>query len=194
MGSVLPPIERPRGLLMRIAYAASKRQYGVVLSVLKVIYARKPSLALVARKILSAQNKLTLELPLRALIQVQVSRLNGCRFCEDIRLATAYQERVGAERFLALESASTSPLFTAREKAALALTAEATTQRKVSEATWREAQRHFSETELVEIVWLNASENYFNLQAAVLGIESDGLAEPFDKLRAIGKFSARAKP
>jgi AhpD family alkylhydroperoxidase len=186
MGSVLPPIERPRGLLMRIAYAASKRQYGVVLSALKVIYARKPSLALVARKILSAQNKLTLELPLRALIQVQVSRLNGCRFCEDIRLATAYKERVGAERFLALESVSTSTLFTAREKAALALTAEATTQRKVSEATWREAKRHFSETELVEIVWLNASENYFNLQAAVLGIESDGLAEPFDRLRAIG--------
>lgn len=177
MSSVLPPIERPRGLLMRIAYAVSRRQYGVVLSALKVIYARKPPLALVAQKIVSAQNKLTLDFKLRALIQVQASRLNGCRFCEDIMLAAAYKERVGPERFVALESASTSPLFTAREKAALALVTEATTQRKVSEATWQEAKRHFNETELVEIVWLNAAENYFNLQAAVLGLESDGLAE-----------------
>jgi AhpD family alkylhydroperoxidase len=162
---------------MRIAYAVSKRQYGVVLSALKVIYARKPPLALVAQKIVSAQNKLTLDFKLRALIQVQASRLNGCRFCEDIMLAAAYKERIGTERFAALESASTSPLFTAREKAALALVTEATTRRKVSEATWREAKHHFNETELVEIVWLNAAENYFNLQAAVLGLESDGLAE-----------------
>lgn len=37
-------------------------------------------------------------------------------------------------------------------------------------------RERFNETEIVEITWLNAAENYFNLQAAVLGIGSDRLA------------------
>ena len=34
----------------------------------------------------------------------------------------------------------------------------------------------FSEKEIVELTWVNAAENYYNLQAAVLGIGSDELA------------------
>ena len=41
----LEPIEKPRGLLMRIAYWLSRRQLGGVMSPLKVIYARAPKLA-----------------------------------------------------------------------------------------------------------------------------------------------------
>jgi len=37
-------------------------------------------------------------------------------------------------------------------------------------------RENVSDTEIVELVWLNAAENYFNLQAAVLGVESDQLA------------------
>jgi len=46
----------------------------------------------------------------------------------------------------------------------------------VSDATWAALRAHFSETEIVELVWANAAENYFNLQATVLGFESEGLA------------------
>jgi len=45
----------------------------------------------------------------------------------------------------------------------------------VSDATFAELQRHFNEREIVEITWLNALENYYNLINLPLGIESDGL-------------------
>ena len=38
----LPPIERPRGLMMKLVYAITRRQYGKVLTPLKVFAARMP--------------------------------------------------------------------------------------------------------------------------------------------------------
>ncbi len=42
IGTFLPPIERPRGLMMKLVYAMSRRQFGKVLTPLKVISARMP--------------------------------------------------------------------------------------------------------------------------------------------------------
>lgn len=90
----LSPIERPADLWMRLAYYLSKRRFGKVLMVLKVIYARKPRLALIAQQIARAQEQgLSLEPSLRLLVQVKVSQLNGCPFCEDLALAQAVQKR-----------------------------------------------------------------------------------------------------
>jgi alkylhydroperoxidase family enzyme len=83
---------------------------------------------------------------------------------------------VGEERFRALGDFRTSPVFTERERAALAFAEEATLHRRLTEQTAAAVRAHFTELEIVELTWLNAAENYFNLQAAVLGIESDGLA------------------
>ena len=58
MPAVLSPIDQPRGLLMRIAFAMSRRQFGKVLTALKVLYARKPRLALIAQKIADMQKRL----------------------------------------------------------------------------------------------------------------------------------------
>jgi alkylhydroperoxidase family enzyme len=69
----------------------------------------------------------------------------------------------------------TSPLFGARERAALAYVEEATRTKHVSDATFAELRRHFGEREIVEITWLNALENYYNLINIPLAIESDGL-------------------
>ena len=173
----LAPIERARSPLVRLAYRFSERKFGKVLTVLKVIYARKPRLALIAQHVQHTLEKgLSLEPSLRLLVQVQASRLNGCAFCEDIALAQAVQQRLGPERFRALGEYRTSPAFTERERAALAFVEEATLQHKVRDDTFAALREHFTETEIVELVWANAAENYFNLQAAVLGIESDGLA------------------
>jgi alkylhydroperoxidase family enzyme len=172
----LAPIEKPRGLLVRLAYWLSKRQYGKVLTPMKVVYARKPGLINIVRHILKVQKSLTLEPAIQYLVSVQVSRMNGCPFCEDIGLAHAVQNRIGKERFTALEDFRTSPSFTERERAALAFAEEATRNHSVSEETWATVKKHFNDTQIVELVWLNATENYFNLTAAVLGIGSDELA------------------
>ena len=46
---------------------------------------------------------------------------------------------------------------------------------KVSDETFAELQRLFSETEIVEIIAINAFEQYFNALAIPLEIHSDGL-------------------
>ena len=42
METYLPPIERPRGLLMKLVYALTRRRFGRVLTPLKVHSARLP--------------------------------------------------------------------------------------------------------------------------------------------------------
>ena len=100
----LEPIEKPRGLLMRIAYWLSRRQLGRVMSPLKVIYARAP-----ARRLAGALDRadametgLSLEPELRLLVTTQSSLLNGCTFCADLHMAQAVQARIGLEKFKAL--------------------------------------------------------------------------------------------
>ena len=70
-----------------------------------------------------------------------------------------------------------SDLFSDREKAALAWTEEVTRHRNASDATFAELRKHFDERAIVELTWLNAVGNYYNLMAVPLGIESDGLMD-----------------
>lgn len=176
MTSRLTPIERPANPLLRFAYWMAERQFGKVISPLKVIYARKLRLLPIAAQIQrTMEGGLSLDPSLRLLIQVQTSRLNGCSFCEDLALAGAVRSRIGPERFAALGEFRTSSLFTERERAALAFTEAAVRDRSVSEEIFAEARRHFSEVELVELAWIAAAETYFNVQAHALGIGSDEL-------------------
>jgi alkylhydroperoxidase family enzyme len=51
---------------------------------------------------------------------------------------------------------------------------EATRHKRVSDATFETLRKHYSELEIVEITWLNALENYYNLVNLPHEIESDG--------------------
>lgn len=172
----LPAVERPPNPLLQLAYWFTKRRYGKVIAPLKVIYARKPGLAVIAQQITGTLERgLVLEAELRLLISAFVSQLNGCAFCSDLALAQAVQKRLGTERFRALAEFRDSGLFTERERAALRFAEEATQHRKVSDATFAGVREHFSDQEIVELTWVNAVENYFNLQASVLELGSDEL-------------------
>ena len=173
----LSAIENPSSSWLKLAYKASIKRFGTVIGPLKVIYARKPGLMVLALHIQRTMERgLSLEPSLRLLVQTQAARQNGCTFCQDITLAEGIRRRVGTEKFAALADHRTSPAFTERERTALAFVEEATMHRSVSAQTVAALREHFTEVEIVELTWLNAAENYFNLQAAVLGIESDGLA------------------
>jgi AhpD family alkylhydroperoxidase len=168
------PIEKPRGLLMRVAYWLSRRQLGRVMSSLSVVYARAPSIAWPGAFIVRTLEKgLSLEPELRLLVTTQSSQLNGCTFCADLHMAQAVQARIGLEKFKALPEFATSPLFSDRERAVLAYTDEVTRCRKASDATFDALRKHASEREIVEITWLNAIGNFFNLIAVPLELESD---------------------
>ncbi len=171
----LQPIETPRSLLARIAFWMSKRMFGKVMMPLKVIYARNPGLMWTSYQIeKTMKGRLSLDVGLITLIKVRVSMLNGCAFCQDIALAQAVQKRLGMERFRDLEDFRDSSAFSDREKAALAYVEEAHAKR-VADATFAELRRRFTDTEVVEITWVQAAEAYYNAMSVPLSIESDGL-------------------
>jgi len=182
----IAPIEKPKGLLTRIAYWMSRRQLGKVMTPLKVVFARIPGTifheyALV--RILEG-NKLKLDPMLRLLVQHHVARLNGCGFCVDIGRAAAVQHRVDLGKIDAVSEYRGNPLFTERERAALAYVEEATRNKRVADATFEALRRHCDDREIVEITWLCAVENYFNLVNLPLEIESDGLCAIATRRRA----------
>jgi alkylhydroperoxidase family enzyme len=75
-------------------------------------------------------------------------------------------------------------LFSPRERAALLFAEELTLHKKVSEATFAEAQSYFTERELVEIAWAVTREHIYNLMNLAFDIESDGfcqIPEPIEK-------------
>lgn len=171
----LAPIEQPKGFLMRLAYWGTRRQFGKVMTPLKVVTARVPGSAKLTMAIQKFQVKgLTLDLELQLLIADLASTINGCSFCLDLGRAMALRSNMGLVKFQALEEYRTSPLFTERERAALAYAEEATRSKKVSDATFENLHKHFSEREIVEITLINAIENLYNLTNLPLGIGSDG--------------------
>ena len=172
----LEPIEKPKGMVLRIAHWMSRRNLGAVMSPLKVIYARAPHLAMLSHRMAQiTEKKLALDPELVLLVTTQSSLLNGCGFCADLHLAQAVQARLGLDKFRALLDFPSSPHFSDEEKAALAYTEKITQRRDVSDETFETLRKHFGEREIVELTWLNAVGNYYNLMAVPLGLESDGL-------------------
>lgn len=174
----LTPIENPKNILLRIAYWWSRREFGKVIMPMKIIYARHPKLMFIANKIYQFQEKnVSLEPSLRLLIQTQVSMLNGCAFCNDISLAQAVKKKLGAEKFFALggDVEAKTKTFSEKEQAVIAFVNEYAKERRASDETFENLRAFFNETEIVEIVAMNAFEQYFNAFAVPLGIESDEL-------------------
>lgn len=171
----LQPIDKPKGLMMRLAFAGSRRQFGKVLMPMKVLYTRVPGMLKVGYEIQKFDAKLQLEKGLRFLLAGLTAQINGCGFCVDIGRALALREHADMDKFNALAEYRTSPLFSERERAALAYVEEATRNKRVSDATFETLRKNFSEAEIVEITYINAVENFYNLINIPLEIESDGL-------------------
>jgi alkylhydroperoxidase family enzyme len=178
MDTFLPPIEKPRGLVMKLVYAMTRRQFGKVLTPLKVAYARLPlAFGLFASKISKLDKKLLLPPETALLIREQVARLNQCLFCIDIGRSITIQASMNQAKFDALEEYRTSPLFTDAERAALDYVTELTKDKNVNPSTFARMANHFSQRAICEIVWLVASEHFYNLTNIGLNIHSDMLCD-----------------
>ena len=174
----LPPIEKPQGLLMKLAYYFTHRQFGKVLTPLKVHSARLPTaFGLFYTKIGKLDKKLLLPPETALLIREQVARINVCLFCMDIGRSFAVKASMNEAKFDALEQYSTSSLFTEKERAALDYATELTRNKKVNPETFARMSRYYSEREICEIVWLVASEHVYNMTNIGLNIHSDMLCD-----------------
>jgi alkylhydroperoxidase family enzyme len=174
----LPPIEKPRGLIMKLAYYFTRLQFGKVLTPLKVHSARLPlAFGMFYSKIGKLDKKLLLSPEMVMLIREQVAHINVCLFCIDIGRSLAIKASMNEAKFDALEQYSTSPLFTDAERAALDYVTALTRDKKVDSNTFARMSDHFSEREICEIVWLVASEHLYNLTNIGLNIHSDMLCD-----------------
>jgi alkylhydroperoxidase family enzyme len=181
----LQPVEKPQGLIMNLAYYFTRRQYGKVLTPLKVHSARLPAaFGLFYAKVSKLDEKLTLSAELVLLIRHQVARTNICLFCIDIARAFTIKASMNQEKFDALDQYTTSPLFNDAERAALDYVTELTKDKQVSPDTFAQLARHYSERQICEIVWLVASEHLYNITNIGLNIHSDMLCDITKKARS----------
>jgi alkylhydroperoxidase family enzyme len=192
MATYLPPVEKPRGLLLELVYFLTRRQFGKVATPIEVFSAHMPTAFLTYYgKVSRLDKKLQLPRTTRVLVRERVSTLNGCAYCMDA--ARWYALRESPEdvvRLDALDEYRTSPLFTDAQRAALDYATELVTDRRVRAETFGQLARYHSEREICDIAWLVASEHLYNMTNIGLNIGSDGLCE----LPSVAKGANRAVP
>ena len=178
MDTFLPPIENPKGLMMKLVYYFTRKQFGKVLTPLKVHSARLPiGFGQFYGKIGPLDKKLTLPAETVMLIREQVARINVCLFCIDIGRSFTIKASMNQAKFDALEQYRTNPLFSDAERAALDYVTELTKTKSVSPKTFAQMRRSYSEREVCEIVWLVATEHVYNMTNIGLNIHSDMLCD-----------------
>jgi len=94
-----------------------------------------------------------LDLTLYYLIKLRASQINGCAFCLAMHTNEALRHGEKVERITALDAWHESPLFSDKERAALAWTDEVTliSEKHASREAFDELKRHFRDE---EISWL----------------------------------------
>jgi AhpD family alkylhydroperoxidase len=91
--------------------------------------------------------------PLRDLVNLRVSQINGCAFCIDMHWKDLRAAGENEQRLYGLDAWAESPYYTDRERAALAW-AEGVTrvaENHVPDALFQETRRYFSEAEMVDL-------------------------------------------
>ncbi len=103
---------------------------------------------------------------LRTLVKIRASVLNGCAFCVDMHTTEGREQGETDRRLAAATTWRHGPFFTAKERAALALTDELTMTSNrnegVSDEVWNEAKAQFSRDELGALVMAIVAINSWN--------------------------------
>ena len=96
-----------------------------------------------------------LEHPLLELVKIRASQLNACAYCLDMHTLDARAAGETEQRLNLLAAWREAPVYSPRERAALAWTEALTlvAETHAPDDVYEEARRHFSEEELVKLTW-----------------------------------------
>jgi AhpD family alkylhydroperoxidase len=105
-----------------------------------------------------------IEKPLIELIKVRASQINGCAFCIAMHTADAVKGGESHARLHLLNAWRETAVFSARERAALALTEAVTlvADTHVPDEVYDEARQQFSDKELVDVAYAVFAINAWN--------------------------------
>jgi len=129
--------------------------------------------------------KTTIEMPIRELVEIRASQLNGCAFCVDMHIKMA---KIHGERELRLHHVAIwreSTLFSPRERAALEWTDTLThlPSDGVSDDLYERMRAHYSENELSDLTFLVGAINCWNR----LNVAFRAVPGSFDKMFGLDK-------
>ena len=105
-----------------------------------------------------------LEASLIDLVKTRASQINGCAFCIHMHTREARARSETEERLYLLDAWRESPLYSERERAALAWTEALTliSQTHAPDGVYEEVRRQFAEDELVKLTVLIGTINAWN--------------------------------
>jgi AhpD family alkylhydroperoxidase len=100
-----------------------------------------------------AVEKSGLETSLLHLVKLRASQINGCAYCVDMHTREARQDGESEQRVHLVSAWRESPLYSDRERAALAWTETLTALagNHVEDASYDEVRQHFGEAEMVRL-------------------------------------------
>lgn len=174
----LSPIEAPKGLLWKLLYFYTRKRFGKVVTPLKVASARLPlGFAVFSGKISQLDKKLSLPAETVMLIRERVAHINVCLFCVDIGRSIVIASSMDQTKFDALNDYQESALFSKKEKTLLDFVTMLAKERKMERDLFDKLAEHYDERAICEIVWIVATEFYYNIGNIGLNIHSDMLCD-----------------
>ena len=107
------------------------------------------------------------------LVKMRASQINGCAYCLDMHSKTLRKDGESEQRLYLLSGWRESPLYTPRERAALAWTDALTliAETQAPDTVYDEVRRHFDDKELVDLTTLIGMSNLWNRLAISLRYE-----------------------
>lgn len=128
-------------------------------------------------KRLTAASRVVDESPLprttQELVKIRASQLNKCAMCLDIHTKDAAHAGETATRLNLVAAWRDATVFTAAERAALALTEEGTRLTEtagISDTTWAQVRQHYDDHQLGALIALIASINAYNRLNAIAAL------------------------
>ncbi|SFD42969.1 carboxymuconolactone decarboxylase family protein [Spirosoma endophyticum] len=174
----LTPIEKPKSLLWKLLYFFTRKRFGKVVTPLKVMAVRLPvAFGSFSGKIAQLDKKLKLPAETVMLVRERVAQLNVCLFCIDMGRAYSIMAAMNQAKFDALPDYARSSLFSEKEKVLLDFVTRLTRDRQMETELFAKLAQHYDERSICEIVWIVASEFYYNMGNIGLNIHSDMICE-----------------
>jgi AhpD family alkylhydroperoxidase len=105
-----------------------------------------------------------LEESLMELVKIRASQINACAFCLDMHIANARKKGETEARIYLLDAWREAPVYSARERAALAWTEALTrvAETHAPDAAYAELEAHFTDAEQVALTLLIVAINGWN--------------------------------
>lgn len=174
----IKPLDKPKNIIGKLMLYFIRKEFGKQIMPARVIYSRYPKIGMLVKKIYDVENSLKLITEeQKLLIHALVSEINGCTFCIDLAKWKATRSKFSANKISEITNYETVDFFSEKEKSMLRYVSEMTKNITVSDETYNNLKRQFSDEEIIEITFISSSQTYLNRLIKPLSIGSDELCK-----------------